>query len=315
VPVDEVVELMAAAGRCELEQFEARALRSLGRLVGFDGAVWGQGVAQGPDATGFRITRACLVDRPASLLTEYAQVAALDPVTARFLARPEQALAASAADYDRQRATAPVGDYLRRHGIAQLLLQGSPGGASGRRRWVTAYREAAQPFTAPEAARLGALLPLWNQAHALCGQRELERAARGLAEDGGPVALCDAAGVLLAAEAGFGERTGLAEGALLDAALPARWRAGERATQLGAAALHVRTAGPWWLLQAGAAGRPRLSPREDEVARRYVAGCSYKEIARALGSSPSTVRTQLQDVYRKLGVHSRISLLQALRGA
>ena len=35
-------------------------------------------------------------------------------------------------------------------------------------------------------------------------------------------------------------------------------------------------------------------------------------IARELGSSPSTVRTQLQTVYRRLGVHSRTQLQRAL---
>lgn len=55
-----------------------------------------------------------------------------------------------------------------------------------------------------------------------------------------------------------------------------------------------------------------LSNREFEVATVYVDGQNYKEIARALGIAPSTVRTHLRTVYRKLGVTSRTELTQAL---
>ena len=37
-----------------------------------------------------------------------------------------------------------------------------------------------------------------------------------------------------------------------------------------------------------------LSRREEEVARAYAAGASYKEIARDLGVSPTTVRSHNQ---------------------
>jgi class 3 adenylate cyclase/tetratricopeptide (TPR) repeat protein len=57
-----------------------------------------------------------------------------------------------------------------------------------------------------------------------------------------------------------------------------------------------------------------LSAREGEVARRYVDGLSYKEIARDLEISPSTVRTHLNTIYRKLEVTSRIELLHRLNG-
>ena len=57
----------------------------------------------------------------------------------------------------------------------------------------------------------------------------------------------------------------------------------------------------------------QLSERERQVAERYVAGHSYKEIARHLGISPATVRTHANSVYRKLEVTSRIELLHRLQ--
>ena len=55
-----------------------------------------------------------------------------------------------------------------------------------------------------------------------------------------------------------------------------------------------------------------LSNREQEVAEAYATGQSYKEIARTLGVSPTTVRTHLRTVYSKLGVTSKIQLARFL---
>lgn len=55
-----------------------------------------------------------------------------------------------------------------------------------------------------------------------------------------------------------------------------------------------------------------LSKRELEVAEAYAVGDSYKEIARTLGLSPTTVRTHLRTVYGKLGVASKIELAHLL---
>ncbi len=55
-----------------------------------------------------------------------------------------------------------------------------------------------------------------------------------------------------------------------------------------------------------------LSKRELEVAQAYASGESYKEIARTLSLSPTTVRSHLRTVYGKLGVTSKIELAQTL---
>ena len=55
-----------------------------------------------------------------------------------------------------------------------------------------------------------------------------------------------------------------------------------------------------------------LSPREKEIAKAYADGASYREIADRLCIAPTTVRTHLQTIYRKLGVTSKIALLHAL---
>jgi DNA-binding CsgD family transcriptional regulator len=58
--------------------------------------------------------------------------------------------------------------------------------------------------------------------------------------------------------------------------------------------------------------RPELSSGEYRVARLAAKGLQYKEIARKLGVSPSTIRNQLHTVYKKLGVSNKTALTNAL---
>lgn len=58
-----------------------------------------------------------------------------------------------------------------------------------------------------------------------------------------------------------------------------------------------------------------LSPREQEIARAYANGDTYHRIAERLFIAPSTVRTHLAAVYRKLGVSSKLELHHLLEGA
>jgi DNA-binding NarL/FixJ family response regulator len=48
-----------------------------------------------------------------------------------------------------------------------------------------------------------------------------------------------------------------------------------------------------------------LSARETDVLRAISLGASNKEIARELALSPSTVRTHVENVFRKLGCSTR----------
>jgi DNA-binding CsgD family transcriptional regulator len=56
-----------------------------------------------------------------------------------------------------------------------------------------------------------------------------------------------------------------------------------------------------------------LTPREREIALLVCEGCSNAEIARRLSKSVLTIKTQLNSVFRKLGVGSRTRLMALLR--
>ena len=57
-----------------------------------------------------------------------------------------------------------------------------------------------------------------------------------------------------------------------------------------------------------------LSPREVEIASDYAGGATYQAIAKRLCIAPSTVRTHLSTIYRKLCVSSKMELLARLEG-
>ena len=56
-----------------------------------------------------------------------------------------------------------------------------------------------------------------------------------------------------------------------------------------------------------------LSPRECEILEMLASGASNKELARALGISPNTVKTHIARVYEKLDVDRRISAVEEAR--
>jgi DNA-binding NarL/FixJ family response regulator len=51
--------------------------------------------------------------------------------------------------------------------------------------------------------------------------------------------------------------------------------------------------------------RPQLTPRQQDLLRLVAAGHTNTQIARRLGLSESTVRTHLENIYRRLQVSSR----------
>lgn len=57
-----------------------------------------------------------------------------------------------------------------------------------------------------------------------------------------------------------------------------------------------------------------LSARELQIAQSYAAGATYQNISDELGIAPSTVRTHLATIYRKLEVSSKLELLMRLKG-
>ena len=79
---------------------------------------------------------------------------------------------------------------------------------------------------------------------------------------------------------------------------------------------HLRVAGyadRYVLEEPAESASKQLSWREWQVVAHLEQGKSNADIAAALFISPGTVRTHLQNIYSKLGVHSRAAALARVR--
>lgn|GEM_PF-2710036 len=178
-----LLTLYESARTAPLLQFELAASRQLGRLIGFDGAVWGQGKRQA-NAGPLHIEHASLFDRPPQLLSDYATVAEHDPVTETFLRAPCRVQVIDVARNYVTPHVQPVRDYLLANDVGHLMLLGGgrvDAGSTGALSWMTAYRSPRErPFNTDDGILLQALLPHW-----LCA-REICVAIRGETRSGRP---------------------------------------------------------------------------------------------------------------------------------
>ena len=67
------------------------------------------------------------------------------------------------------------------------------------------------------------------------------------------------------------------------------------------------------LLRASATGLPTLTPAEARLLPLLTTHLSFREIGEQLFVSPHTVKTQAISIYRKLGVSSRGTAVEAAR--
>jgi len=56
----------------------------------------------------------------------------------------------------------------------------------------------------------------------------------------------------------------------------------------------------------------RLPPRLARIAKMVISGSTDKQIASHTGLSFSTVRTYVRQIYRRIGVHTRVELVHAM---
>jgi len=184
--------------------------------------------------------------------------------------------------------------------------------------FASLYRlEGKPPFSENERRYMQLLMPHLTAALTSNWMLHLERtrAARA-APSAAALAVVDRRGVLCVADPMLSEQLRREwpnwTGPVLPPPLVEHLRAG---AAFGGTRLSVRfhPIGELWLVEV----RPvtpvtRLSPREREIAHRFSAGQSYKEIARDLGIAPTTARHHLREIYRKLEVSDKTALARLL---
>jgi DNA-binding CsgD family transcriptional regulator len=171
------------------------------------------------------------------------------------------------------------------------------------------------PFSDSERTDLPAyaraMVTAWGQRQAL---DQMMRAAEGTRQ----YALVTNNGIITAAGAGFSERLtelfGDGDGQDMPPTLCALLGKGDGCTKIGDGNIRTASIGEFRIISIGPATQPSsLSTAEMRTALLFAAGSDYKSIAAQLGLSTHTVRNQISSAYRKLGVHSKMGLAEAIK--
>jgi DNA-binding CsgD family transcriptional regulator len=303
-------DLLDAAATTSLEEFPDALLRVLHRQLEFDGAVVAHAdpLSDGP----FSIAVAHVHQREPSILQEYAQVSANDPVTQSFLAGLLQPLAVDTEARYRDSAHAPLLAFTRRHRLRHLLLCGYPPHDQRRGRWIVLYRAHDRPFEPHTIRWLGAFclhldraLDI-NRSRALSSRAgQLRRKAMALVDGDGRVELADATfATLVATEF----RSAPAHRLPAPLVLAMKQSQGFKGRCITAAFTPMGSHHICELREVGPVGL--LTAREAQVTQLFAQGSNSREISATLSVSMSTVHSHIASAYRKLGISDKASLVR-----
>ena len=294
------------------QQFSGTSLELLKKALPFDSAVWGTftNTAVGP-----RPHWHYLHGLPERMLEEYEDVKQHDVVNQRAVANGGRTVNICLAD-EEPTAHATIVAHARRwgmeHTLATMLLESPLNLFTA----VCLYRaDPNRPFSELERRGMEAVVPHLVQAWHLNAIHFLD-VPRGRTRTGSSArALVDRFGVLHNAEPGltalFREEISDWEGPSIPAALQPLIESGLKEYKGHALIASLVRQLPDRMCVIDVRTRTAidtLSRRELAVAREFASGRTYKEIAGLFGTSPATVRSQLQIVYTKLGVRSKVDL-------
>lgn len=307
-----LLDLYKLTGRGPSLELGRQVFDLVQKSLPFDSGLWGTftHTAEGP-----RPHWGYLHGLPADMLQEYENVKQHDVVNQRAVANCGRTLNVSL-ERSRQTAHPDIVRHARRWGMEHTLATMHLESPINLYTAVCLYRnDAKRPFTEAERRFNEAIVPHLVQAWHLNAFQFLD--APPAAPQGVPSAraLVDRFGVLHNAEPSWSAllRREVAkwEGPYLPPPFVAAIQRGEQAYKGRALVMSLLGQLPDQLFLIGLRARApidQLSPRELMVAREFASGKTYKQIAGLFGTSPTTVRTQIQIIYTKLGIRTKVAL-------
>ena len=310
----------AGAATIDFEAFQAWCLALLKPRLRFDGAIWGV-LTDTASTRGLRINSAHLHRVTGVAFEGFEQARASTLQAGKQAAGVVNMCVADAAWSAPEHAAAR--EHGRHHGMMNsLLARYATPDVSGEQFVLLSRKAVAHRFSSEEATQFEWLAPHMMQSFATCRRLFLDKAqAAGARQAGAAAAMIDRAGLVQDQNPRFiptlrrewsdwpGHRL---PDSLMDLATR---RAGTRWRFMGMQVtadfvpvddLYLVTARPRHVADA-------LTLRETEVAQRYAAGGSFREIATALELRPATVRSHLRNVYGKLQIRNKSQLAAAMR--
>jgi DNA-binding CsgD family transcriptional regulator len=310
-----LLDLYALTSTAASGEFSRHALGLLRRTLPFDSGLWGTFTLNqsGPTAHS-----RFLYNLPDTMLVEYEQVKQYDIVNQQAVATCGQTLNVPLAQAE-SIAHPSILAHARRWGMEHTLATMVHESPIHLYTAVCLYRnDANTPFSESDRCFTEAVVPHLVQAGHISAIQVLDPPPRVL---GVPRAraLVDRFGVIHNAEPGFAALLELEvpgwQGPSLPPSLVSVLEADAADHKGDAVVLSCLRRLPDHRLVVHARARASidvLSRRELMVAREFASGKNYRQIAKQFGTSPTTVRSQLQMVYTKLGVRTKVHLIKAL---
>lgn len=298
---DFLLELYSNASECFPNELRLRTLRSLQSVLPFDFAVWGGGSADGR-----LVTDLTVLDQTAAVLEDWEAIASDDAFC--DLTLEHLGTTARFDDVPKYRKSMAYNEHWRKFDAAHMMATITAEGPDGYVSFVGLCAEPRQTaFSDRERAFKQKLMPHLSQA--LRMNREIWTGRAALKHEA--VALVDQDGWVLSSQGPFetfardewGGVSRIPEDAMGRVRSGQSWHGQTVAVRPSPFEdkhfIHIRHQ----------PARSALSPRERQVAELFAAGLTNKEVAHTLGTSPSTVRNQLERIYDKLDIGSKSELV------
>lgn len=315
-----VLQLYRIAGEVPLEHYQDAVLDALKPVLSFDSAMWGTATYV-PDV-GIDIHRIHLYHQPVQMIEEYDEFKHLDLASPAVSNQPQVTLGFDCDGLFHARESRPYREFQKRFDIGNVFITAQTQQETGATQWLSLFRANADELCSREHTQLLAQLSphiMQGLRHSLA--RQVDRTLVQNSPPGQEAAIADPRGIVHYATPG--------SEALLRMEWPERFHSGRLPEPLlqWAASSKAPFVGQHLVAQCTVRKdllflhlRPcrsadRLPPRQREVAQLLVQGLTYKEIALRLSRAPTTVRTQIRQIYERLEISNVAQLAQALKSA
>jgi DNA-binding CsgD family transcriptional regulator len=313
---DLLLLLYRAARTLSVDTFQEYAVRLVKPLLRFDLAMWGTGRLTHP---GISVHTLHLHEIPGAHIAEWQAINTEDKVIPLVTEQPGRPLTFHAPTLFEAHEDAAMREFTARAGWQSAMVTAFVDPQPNVMQWVSLFRrDPDHAYTEGEQTFASLVVPHFVEALTINRTLHMQSVYGPGVDRPGHFAYADMNGFVYYADAPFA--------ALIDADWPYWDRRSlprsllqefvERGTTV-VQGPHVKIEGrvQGGLLFLRAAGRSPLddlSPRERDVATRFARGESSKDIARALGLAPATVRHHLKNVYAKLGIHDKTELARMI---
>lgn len=315
-----LLQIYRASAEAPLEAYQDMALEIIKPLLPFDTSMWG--TATFIPGQGIDIHTIHLHNQSQAMLDEYEPLKHMDVCAGEMVKGPRITRGFHSATLFGARQAREYRDYLSRFGHENVFVSAQNDSQTGAAQWVTLFRAGAdQLCRREEVDLLDQLTPHLMQGLRHCRARQLDRASFLPGDASLEAAIADTRGVIHYATPGWEEML-RAEfgGAGLASRLPPSlmaWMSSQHGPFLGRtfAAMHRLRDDLIFVRLRPLCTADNLPPRQREAAELMALGLTHKQAALRLGRAPSTVRNQMQEVYRKLNVQNVSELARALSQA